>query len=447
MDGLQHNFPFAVPLPRRGTRLLTPAMIEAREELATPSPAYPGKGDVLRMLKSLRSASGLSRGALALLLAMIEKTRPESWEALGTPFIYAHNETLMRWTDCSLTTLHRLVRELAEARMLVPQDGRNGQRGRRWQGANGTQRVGFNLASLRYRWPELIDCSLMARRRREEVSFLRGELAALNDRLRREAEAVGDSPAVESASRIMRRRMRTECPETLRGYFSELASLYEQVQDAAKHSPKATSAGAPGAVDNAPSPLPRTLKTAPMPPQDGTHYTDTKDIQLSKKVDPVAATGRDRIEAMRRAGDDTPAPASEKADRSALRGFKATALFYLEICPPLRDLCPSPRPSMEDLITAAEMLSARLGVSHHAWAQGCRILGRFQAAVSTIIMSARVQNGAEIRSPDAYFRSMVERGASRELFLDRSLYALRNFAAGAREQATGGSLEAHARAH
>ncbi|MBB2156649.1 replicator initiator RepC [Gluconacetobacter diazotrophicus] len=408
-------------------------MIEAREELLAPPPAYPGKGDLLRMLKSLRSGSGLSRPALSLLLAMIEKTRPESWEALETPFIYAHNETLMRWTDCSLTTLHRAVRELADARMLVPQDGRNGQRGRRWQGADESQRVGFNLASLRYRWSDLLDRSDMIRRQREEVSFLRGEIADLNDRLRREAEARDNTQVSASAVRIMRKRMRTECLATLRGYFSEMSALFHQVLDTPPASASATSKPPCGAVDNPRSVPSGTPIVAPMPPQSGTHYTDTKDIQLSKKVDLVAACGRDRIEAMRRVSADPTQPTPGALDRSALRGFKATTMFYLQICAPLRDLCASPRPSMDDLITAAEVLSARMGVTHHAWAQGCQVLGRFEAAVTTIVMTARRENGAEIRRPDAYFRSLIERAATRELFLDRSLYALRDVAASAGE--------------
>ncbi|MFT9366783.1 MAG: helix-turn-helix domain-containing protein, partial [Gluconobacter sp.] len=86
-------------------------------------------------------------------IIMVEKTSPDAWTALETPFIYAHNTTLMSWTGLSRSTLQRHIRELAEARLLVPQDGRNGQRGRRWQAEEGQTQVGFNLASLRYRWP------------------------------------------------------------------------------------------------------------------------------------------------------------------------------------------------------------------------------------------------------------------------------------------------------
>ena len=101
-------------------------------------------------------------------------------------------------------------------------------------------------------------------------------------------------------------------------------------------------------------------------------------------------------------------------------------MFYLEICSGLRELCSSGRPSAEELIEAAEYLSGQVGVSCHAWSQACVVLGRLQAAVAVIVMASRLERGAAIRFRDVYFRSLIERGARNTLFLDRSLYALRD---------------------
>ena len=129
---------------------------------------------------------------------------------------------------------------------------------------------------------------------------------------------------------------------------------------------------------------------------------------------------------MRREGQSSRSDRSCVYDRTALRGFKGTATFYLEICSSLRDLCSSGRPSAEQLIDAAEYLSGQVGVSCHAWSQACVVLGRLQAAVAVIVMASRLERGAVIRFRDAYFRSLIERGARNTLFLDRSLYALRD---------------------
>ncbi|WP_336754309.1 replication initiation protein RepC, partial [Asaia bogorensis] len=52
--------------------------------------------------------------------------------------------------------------------------------------------------------------------------------------------------------------------------------------------------------------------------------------------------------------------------------------------------------------------------------------GRLQAAIAVIIMASRLERQAVIHARDAYFRALVERGAQNALFLDRSLYALRD---------------------
>lgn len=411
------------PCTRRGRRRISEAMLAARDELTTPVPAEPGKRDMLNMLKSLRGVLPVSRGAASTLIIMVEKTAPDAWTALGTPFIYAHNTTLMSWTGLSRSTLQRHIRELAEARLLVPQDGRNGQRGRRWQAEDGQTQVGFNLASLRYRWPDLLELSAEQRRLRKRVSFLRDSIASVNDTVRAQAETLGLEPILEQAVAIMRSRLRIVQIEPLEDLYREIqalsAALTEQLRG-----PDLRPDHAP--VENDAFSTLYPVEMRPMGPQNGAHYTNTKNIQSSKKVDHVAANGGNRIEQMRREGQGSEPNRSSVYDRTALRGFKGTATFYLEICTSLRDLCSTGRPSAEQLIDAAEYLSGQVGVSCHAWSQACVVLGRLQTAVAVIVMTSRLERGAVIRFRDAYFRSLIERGARNTLFLDRSLYALRD---------------------
>lgn len=130
------------PIRRRGKRTLTPAMLQARDELLDPPPAYPEKYAVLNTLRALPRSFPLTRTARGLLERMVEKTRPESWDALETPFIYAHNATLMGWTGLSLSALRRAVRELAEAGMLVPATDGTGRGDGAGRGRMGCRRLG-----------------------------------------------------------------------------------------------------------------------------------------------------------------------------------------------------------------------------------------------------------------------------------------------------------------
>lgn len=420
METPDHDMP-ARPIRRRGKRTLTPAMQAARDELATPALAWPEKYDVLKVLGALPRAMGLTRAAWHLLIRMVEKTPAESWLVTGTPFIYAHNATLMGWTGLSLSSLRRAMRELTEALLLVACDGRNGQRGRRWQGEGGEKQVGFNLASLRYRWPQLLNLLEDERRRRSHVAFLRDAIADLNNRVRVLAEACDDQATAIEAARLLRLRLRTENLDRLGEYHDRLKELWHQVRTR------------PRPVDNPVQSSPETVrksaqctpKMAPMGPKTGTHYTESKNNQPSDVV-VVAAKGRNRIETMRRAGHDDPDEMDQSRVHSALGGFKGTAMFYLTICPALRDLCPTSKPTQADLADAAERLSGQIGVSWRAWTQACAVMGRFEAGVAIIVMAARVGRGEVIRFRDAYFRALVDRSARHTLFLDRSLYALRD---------------------
>ncbi|WP_366142538.1 replication initiation protein RepC [Acetobacter fabarum] len=405
------------PIRRRGKRTLTPAMLKARDELLGLPPDYPDKYAVLNTIRALPRSFPLTRSARGLLERMIEKTRPESWEILSTPFIYAHNATLMSWTGLSLTALRRAVRELAEAGMIVPCDGRNGQRGRRWQGQEGMSQVGFSLASLRYRWPDLQAQLEIGRRQRAEVAFLREAIADLNEQVRVAAELQGDEATALEAARIMRLRRGTDLIDTLASYHDIMKALWARVKPVEKP--------AENRVDRSPDSVWCTPEMAPMDAQSGTHYTE-RNNKKPKKVVVVAPEGRNRIETMRRAGQVSQREPSEGLEASILRGFPGTSTFFLTVCPALRDLCASAAPDRAQLTDAAELLSGQIGIGYQSWKTGCIALGRFEAAVAVIVMATRKDQGEQIRHPDAYFQALVERGVRGTLHLDRSLYALKD---------------------
>ncbi|MEJ5155735.1 helix-turn-helix domain-containing protein [Gluconobacter wancherniae] len=120
---------------------------------------------------------------------------------------------------------HKTILPLAEARYLVPQDGRNGQRGRRWQAEESKIQVGFNLASLRHRWPDLLELSMEQRRLRKRVAFLRESIARVNDTVRAQSEDRSFQLIMEYAGGIMRARLRTDQVRPLEQLYGEMLPL------------------------------------------------------------------------------------------------------------------------------------------------------------------------------------------------------------------------------
>nr|WP_240149384.1 replication initiation protein RepC [Asaia sp. As-1742] len=241
------------------------------------------------------------------------------------------------------------------------------------------------------------------------------------------SDALDQPMIMAEARRLMRLRLMVNEPARLHVLHEQMAAHLMAL--------RAIQAQQEAAVDNTITSAFQTSKMRPMGAQSETHYTDTKNNLSLRKVVSVAACSRNRIETMRREPLDHPGESSRLGRESALRGFKGTAQFYLGICAALREICPTATPSAEQLIDAAEYLSGQIGVSYHAWGQGCSVLGRLQAAIAVIIMASRLERQAVIHARDVYFRALVERGAQNALFLDRSLYALRDVRN--REEASG----------
>lgn len=401
-----------------GRRTLTPAMMQAREELKRPSPATPSRAEILGVLRNGFQCLGLSRGAANLLETMVRHTPSQDWDAGGSPFIFARNTTLLRWIGRNDTTLRRYIRELADRAYLVPMDGRNGHRGRRYD--HGANRAGFDLTSLRYRFPEL-KAQLNALKAYEyRCQALRDEMTALYQEIGYYgASHVTDSDK-KSLRLLMRKRLRLKAIEPLQHLKTMMQDVHAHYLKKAKNPP----------VDKGFSAEPNPPEMAPMTAKNDTPYTTTKKDKNSYEVEPVALNERNCID---HAACETSVSSRQTAQNGetvssltdVLGGFRGTSQFFLDVCPTLRDLCTTARPKLADLMEAAEHLTQHLGISLHSWQQGCVILGREKTAIAVIIMAARISRGADIRNREAYLRAMIERGRLGMLRLDRSLFGLR----------------------
>jgi replication initiation protein RepC len=76
-----------------------------------------------------------------------------------------------------------------------------------------------------------------------------------------------------------------------------------------------------------------------------------------------------------------------------------------------------------DIHDAASVLASCLGISHHAWSDACRIIGRNGASISVALIAAK---NDEIRSPGGYLRKMAARAETDDLHLGPSVFAIRD---------------------
>jgi hypothetical protein len=87
-------------------------------------------------------------------------------------------------------------------------------------------------------------------------------------------------------------------------------------------------------------------------------------------------------------------------------------------------------------IDAADWLRHDLGVSKSLWGEACLAMGREPAAVALAIVSTK--EAAHFRtSPGGYFHGMVAKAKAGELYLERTVWAMRRAAEPERYQRAG----------
>ena len=117
-------------------------------------------------------------------------------------------------------------------------------------------------------------------------------------------------------------------------------------------------------------------------------------------------------------------PAGEAADPPPVK-VSFDALLTLVPARMRAWLPPRRRISWPALVDAAAAHAAELGISQHAWAEACHMLGRQAATMAVIVISAKHERDL-IAAPGGYLRAMTGRAAAGELYLAHSIYGLLN---------------------
>jgi replication initiation protein RepC len=95
-----------------------------------------------------------------------------------------------------------------------------------------------------------------------------------------------------------------------------------------------------------------------------------------------------------------------------------------KLAPKLGTYLASPVRTWADVLDAADLLRAHLGISVPLWGDACLTLGRRSAAVAVAILSTKPSEHFRA-GPGAYLFGMVRRAKSGELNLGRTIWGLR----------------------
>ena len=96
----------------------------------------------------------------------------------------------------------------------------------------------------------------------------------------------------------------------------------------------------------------------------------------------------------------------------------------VRLTPKLKPYLRRPSPTWPDIIDAADWLRHDLGISKTLWDDACITMGRDLAAVAVAIVSTK-DPGHFTGTAGGYFNGMVAKAKTGQLYLDRTVWALR----------------------
>ena len=390
------------------------------------------KSQAFVAVKRVGAHIGLKAGDMMLLDTLGAFTQAQDWEEGRRPIVWASNAYLMEQTGFSLSALKRHARRLAEAGVIAFKDSPNGKRwGRRDAGGVIVEAYGFDLSPLSARV--------------EEFAELHAELQAereLCQRLRRQ---------ITVARRMIRARIEAALSGALRGPWSHLAGLFEDLLGRLPRRNEASdalsrllawfrdlqdrvesaflcAADVEQVVENPPETAEQVCDKVqdmdPTGPNFGPH------ILTTKQLNPVISNSSEKEEAVSVVPN---APPEERVD-TALEDWVAetrkthgTAIdlpTVMQACPEFASWARNMGGYLKDwgdLYRVAGQLRPMIGVSEHAWHLAQDRLGK-QIATAALVLVFDKHCAGEVASPGGYLRGMVEKAGAGELHLERSFY-------------------------
>jgi len=399
-----------------GLRRLSPAMLAVRERADTFQGLPEGSAKPLRFLAAFQEAEPYLRlpaHAFKLVAWLVKQTRPCDWEEGSKPIAWPSARWQQEFLGLSATRVKALNRALFEAGIFVIRDNAEGKRyGRRGPDGRILIAYGFDLSPLAQRCEEFLRIAAEARIERRMVANVRRQLTIVRKAIGQAEEMLREEGSLTSeveAWLAERDRINAQCrnartSEILQDLLVGLRGVQQGIEaliDLPKEGSKTNPAGAENGL------LIDTNTTL-------NNYPSKDTVIASRRSSPIRNTGSSIKD---EAGSKTPSNISPG-------GIKQPSEL-LDLAPRLAQYVFASEPGWSDLVDAAgQQLRHELGVSTTLWAQACRTLGRERATLALALVSTK-PDGYFTSGAGGYFGGMVKKAEKGELFLERSLWALR----------------------
>ena len=403
-----------VPPRPTGFRRLSHDMLVARDQADRFEGLPRGTAKPLLLLMAFQEAEpylGLPAHAFKLVSWLVKQTMAHDWEAGSRPIAWPSARLQQEFLGLSAARVKALNRLLFEAGIFVLRDNEQGKRyGRRGADKRIIEAYGFDLSPIAQRAEEFVRLAAAAKTERSRMKALRGRVTMARRAIRQAGELLAAAealpatwgPLAHETAELVSKASRCE----LSGPLEAIAKRLEALQMVAEQWIKGTSE----AVDTNPEGLVRkphnTTTNSPINLKD-TVIAAEESSEAAWPV-PKFATISQRQEA-----------------RSVTTRLKLGAEELLQLVPKLREHVFTARPVWNDIVdTAGNALRHELGISASLWAEACQLLGRDGATLAIAIVATK-EEGYFTTSAGGYFGGMVRRAAKGELWLEKSLWGLR----------------------
>jgi replication initiation protein RepC len=350
---------------------------------------------------------------LPLMEELFRWTQPQDWAPGDDPVVWPSNEDLAAALDCSERHVSRLIAAAIEAKLIVARDCSD--RKRRGYRKNG-----------RIVWAWGISLRPMAGRHADFVRAAQeGEAARLASRTLRRKAGAAQQTIAQLVELARSQNLPTHLLEDLYESARQIGSNLKRIGDPTKLTQivgklEALRTQATDWVE-------RSVKSVNMSGSDDSHVGPI--LLTNKSQEPTGST----VIAWKEKALPPPQP-HEQPPEPVPAKLNLAPTELVRLAPRLESCLLTDHPNWNDVADAAAVLSNHLGIPRSLYGEACRTLGRTPAAVAIAVISTKRPDYFHTSGPGGYLRGMLRRAERGQLFLDRSIFGLRDAAGYRRKQ-------------
>ncbi|MDC7259065.1 MULTISPECIES: plasmid replication protein RepC [unclassified Shinella] len=338
------------------------------------------KWQLMRAVTEARRAYGIGDRTISVLEALVSFASERELDGTAPIIVFPSNRELsLRARGMAPATIRRHLAALVEAGLIFRRDSANGKRFCRRDETGGLEDAfGFDLAPLALRAGEIFEAAEAVRAEDRAQRALRGEVTLHQRDIAKiiatalEEGRGGDwldySARLAALAAGLGRR-------AARGLLTDRRTALQRLR---------------AEVENA------YLSSLSEEEMSGSDLQTEQHIQNSNTDQNLESCGR-----------ETQTAKAVNAARPAPEQKMAISLDRLvRLCPDIADYGRDGVTSWADLLAAADLVRAMLGISPDAWRKAKAAMGEQAAAV---VIAALLQRGEAIRSPGGYLRDLTEK--------------------------------------